>query len=223
MNRAKRTDLITIVVLCVTVLAILLSAMLGSETQEQSEDALPAKEVTYEDYNGKKIGIATGTNLEAESFKYFPDSEYLYFDGYSGLTTALALDPTMIAEVLTVIRELAREGMTMIIVTHEMRFARTVSNRVFYMDEGGIYEQGSPEQIFEHPTREKTRRFIKRLKKLQFSINASSYDYLGTINQLEHFGSDAALSPQDLRNVMLAIEELVFQCIVPAASKTSTP
>lgn len=66
MNRAKRTDLITIVVLCVTVLAILLSAMLGSETQEQSEDALPAKEVTYEDYNGKKIGIATGTNLEAE-------------------------------------------------------------------------------------------------------------------------------------------------------------
>lgn len=219
MNRAKRTDLITIVVLCVTVLAILLSAMLGSETQEQSEDALPAKEVTYEDYNGKKIGIATGTNLEAESFKYFPDSEYLYFDGYSGLTTALALDPTMIAEVLTVIRELAREGMTMIIVTHEMRFARTVSNRVFYMDEGGIYEQGSPEQIFEHPTREKTRRFIKRLKKLQFSINASSYDYLGTINQLEHFGSDAALSPQDLRNVTLAIEELVFQCIVPAARK----
>ena len=49
----------------------------------------PTREVTYEDYNGKQIGIATGTNLEAESFKYFPNSEYLYFDGYPGLSTAL--------------------------------------------------------------------------------------------------------------------------------------
>ena len=128
-----------------------------------------------------------------------------------------ALDPTMIAEVLAVIRELAREGMTMMIVTHEMRFARTVSNRVFYMDEGGIYEQGSPEQIFEHPTREKTRQFIKRLKKLHLSIDSSSIDYLGAISQLERFGSDAALSSKMLRNVTLALEELVFQCIVPSA------
>lgn len=68
-----------------------------------------------------------------------------------------ALDPSMIAEVLYVIRELADQGMTMLIVTHEMKFARDVSNRIFYMDEGGIYEEGSPEQIFEHPVREKTR------------------------------------------------------------------
>lgn len=127
-----------------------------------------------------------------------------------------ALDPTMIAEVLAVIRELAREGMTMMIVTHEMRFARTVSNRVFYMDEGGIYEQGTPEQIFEHPTREKTRQFIKRLKKLHLSIDMASIDHLGTIAQLERFGSDAALSTKALRNVTLTLEELVFQCIVPA-------
>ena len=128
-----------------------------------------------------------------------------------------ALDPTMIGEVLAVIRELAREGMTMMIVTHEMRFARTVSNRVFYMDEGGIYEQGTPEQIFEHPAREKTRQFIKRLKKLHLSIDTASIDYLGTIATLERFGSDAALSPKALRNVTLTLEELVFQCIVPAA------
>lgn len=130
-----------------------------------------------------------------------------------------ALDPTMIGEVLAVIRELAREGMTMMIVTHEMRFARTVSNRVFYMDEGGIYEQGTPEQIFEHPTREKTRQFIKRLKKLHLSIDTASVDYLGTIAKLERFGSDAALSPKALRNVTLTLEELVFQCIMPAARK----
>lgn len=127
-----------------------------------------------------------------------------------------ALDPTMIAEVLSVIRDLAREGMTMMIVTHEMRFARTVSNRVFYMDEGGIYEQGSPEQIFDHPTREKTRRFIKRLKTLELTIDTASSDYLKAISQIERFSSDAALSPRTLRNVTLALEELVFQCIVPA-------
>ena len=62
-----------------------------------------------------------------------------------------ALDPTMVSEVLAVIRRLARDGMTMAIVTHEMDFARDVSNRVFYMDEGTIYEEGTPQQIFENP------------------------------------------------------------------------
>lgn len=72
-----------------------------------------------------------------------------------------ALDPSMKTEVLSVIRSLADEGMTMMIVTHEMSFAREVSNRIFYMDEGLIYEEGSPEQIFDHPRKEKTRRFIR--------------------------------------------------------------
>ncbi len=71
-----------------------------------------------------------------------------------------ALDPTMIGEVLAVIKALADEGMTMMIVTHEMQFAKAVSNRVFYMDDGGIYEEGTPEKIFETPQREKTRRFV---------------------------------------------------------------
>ena len=75
-----------------------------------------------------------------------------------------ALDPTMIGEVLAVIRTLAEEGMTMMIVTHEMKFAQEVSNRVFYMDDGGIYEDGTPEQIFEHPEKELTRRFIQKFK-----------------------------------------------------------
>ena len=60
-----------------------------------------------------------------------------------------ALDPTMVSEVLAVIRNLARQGMTMLVVTHEMKFAREVSTRVFYMDEGIIYEEGTPEQIFD--------------------------------------------------------------------------
>ena len=79
-----------------------------------------------------------------------------------------ALDPTMVGEVQAVIRDLAKTGgdgpsaKTMMIVTHEMNFARSISNRVFYMDEGGIYEDGAPEQIFENPQREKTRRKRKR-------------------------------------------------------------
>ncbi len=91
-----------------------------------------------------------------------------------------ALDPTMVAEVLGMIRDLARTGMTMMIVTHEMRFARDVSTRVLYMDEGGIYEDGTPEQIYEHPTREKTRQFIGRLRTLSLTIDSpQSFDFSG--------------------------------------------
>ena len=61
----------------------------------------------------------------------------------------------MTSEVLAVIRRLAKEGMTMVIVTHEMEIARSISSRVFYMDEGIIYEEGTPQQIFENPQREK--------------------------------------------------------------------
>ena len=68
-----------------------------------------------------------------------------------------ALDPKMVSEVLAVIRKLAQEGMTMMIVTHEMNFARNISTRVFYMDEKGIYEDGTPQQIFENPQRPKTK------------------------------------------------------------------
>ena len=70
-----------------------------------------------------------------------------------------ALDPTMVGEVLSVIRKLADDGMTMMIVTHEMQFAKDVSNRVFYMDEGGIYEEGSPEQI-SHTLRRKKQKSL---------------------------------------------------------------
>ena len=71
-----------------------------------------------------------------------------------------ALDPTMVSEVQAVIRDLSRSGKTMLIVTHEMNFARAISNRVFYMDEGGIYEDGTPDEIFDNPKKELTRRFI---------------------------------------------------------------
>ncbi len=78
-----------------------------------------------------------------------------------------ALDPTMVGEVLSVIKNLAREGMTMLIVTHEMSFARKVSNRVFYLDQGIIYEEGSPEEIFDHPKKERTQQFMQGLDRMK--------------------------------------------------------
>lgn len=73
-----------------------------------------------------------------------------------------ALDPEMVGEVLDVIRSLAQEGMTMIIVTHEMAFARDVSNRTIFMDRGVIAEEGSPDQIFKNPQNPRTREFLSR-------------------------------------------------------------
>jgi putative lysine transport system ATP-binding protein len=76
-----------------------------------------------------------------------------------------ALDPEMVGEVLKVMKELAETGLTMLIVTHEMEFAKEVSDRVVFMDKGVIAEEGSPEQIFNHPTQERTREFLKRTLK----------------------------------------------------------
>lgn len=72
-----------------------------------------------------------------------------------------ALDPSMVVEVLNVIRALAKKGLTMLIVTHEMQFAREVSDRIFFLSDGIIYEEGTPEEIFDHPQKEKTQAFVK--------------------------------------------------------------
>jgi polar amino acid transport system ATP-binding protein len=74
-----------------------------------------------------------------------------------------ALDPELVAEVLEVIRELAAGGMTMVLATHEMSFAREVANRVCFLDAGRILEDGTPERIFSEPREERTRRFLQRV------------------------------------------------------------
>lgn len=73
-----------------------------------------------------------------------------------------ALDPELTGEILRVIRQLAEENMTMVVVTHEMAFARDVSDRVIFMDEGIIVEEGEPQQVIEHPQSERTRAFLAR-------------------------------------------------------------
>ena len=74
-----------------------------------------------------------------------------------------ALDPEMVGEVLDVMKELAHEGMTMVVVTHEMGFAREVADRVLFMDSGVIVEEGTPEQIFEHPRSERLQSFLAKV------------------------------------------------------------
>ena len=88
------------------------------------------------------------------------DPEAILFDEPTS-----ALDPEMVGEVLKTMKALAESGLTMLIVTHEMEFAKEVSDRVIFMDKGLIAEQGTPEQIFENPQEERTKEFLKRFLK----------------------------------------------------------
>lgn len=131
-----------------------------------------------------------------------------------------ALDPAMVGEVEAVIRQVAESGATMMIVTHDMMFARRISNRVFYMDEGGVYEEGPPEEIFERPKREKTRQFIHQLKVLTLSIESREFDFIGCHAEIEAFGrkNDA---PQDVvQSLLLLFEEIVTQLLLPLLPET---
>ena len=98
-----------------------------------------------------------------------------------------ALDPTMVGEVLSVIRQLAKEGMTMLIVTHEMKFAHDVSTRIFFMYDGYIHEDGSPRQIFESPVHSATKAFIQRIRKEVFEIDGPDFDFLGMHSAISAF------------------------------------
>jgi ABC-type polar amino acid transport system ATPase subunit len=87
-----------------------------------------------------------------------------------------ALDPELVGEVLVVIRDLARDGMTMLVVTHEMQFARDVGDRLIFMDEGRIVEQGRPSDVLDSPKEERTRRFLRRSLQLAHSLDELEID-----------------------------------------------
>ena len=136
------------------------------------------------------------------------DPEVILFDEPTS-----ALDPTMVSEVLGVIRTLANQGMTMVIVTHEMRFARDVSTRIFYMDQGIVYEEGTPEQIFDNPVKERTKVFINRIHDYHYTIASPRYDLYELQGGLVQFCSKYFL-PYDIQNKVQLLVEEVLQ-IVP--------
>ena len=162
---------------------------------------LASKALNYPDElsGGQKQRVAIARTLAM-------DPEIVLFDEPTS-----ALDPTMVGEVLSVIRKLASTGMTMMIVTHEMKFARDVSNRVFYMDEGVIYEDGTPEQIFDHPRKKKTGAFIHQLKTLEIACDSKDADLPVAVSAIEEFGRRQFMSQKQIYAIQLAFEEIVVQ------------
>lgn len=166
---------------------------------------LAGRELKYPDQlsGGQKQRVAIARTLAMEP-------EIILFDEPTS-----ALDPTMVAEVLAVINRLAQEGMTMLIVTHQMRLAKTVSTRIFYMDGGVICEDGTPDQIFNHPQKEQTRRFINGLDWLRRRFHRDDLDYLGFISEIHAFALKKMFTPELLYRVEAAIEEVYLQTIMP--------
>ncbi len=166
---------------------------------------LEDKERNYPDElsGGQKQRIAIARTLAMEP-------EIILFDEPTS-----ALDPTMVDEVLAVIKRLAQEGMTMLIVTHEMRFAKNVSTRVLYLDEGTIYEEGTPDQIFNHPQKELTRRFIDRLDGFHKSFTRRTLDYLGFTSELRAFALKKMFTPKLVKDIEAVVEEIYLRSILP--------
>lgn len=132
-----------------------------------------------------------------------------------------ALDPTMVGEVLATIRMLAKRDMTMLIVTHKMAFAREVATRVLYFNQGGIYEEGTPEQLFDQPQRPGTQAFVKRLKTFEREITSPTFDFIAVSTDIEEFGRRQLLSQRQIHHLQMVFEELCVQTLLARGSRAS--
>lgn len=121
-----------------------------------------------------------------------------------------ALDPTMVSEVLAVIRQLAKTGITMLIVTHEMNFARNVSNRVFFMYGGKILEDGLPEQVFGHPQHNETRTFIQRIRSLHFVFSSEDDDFYAMTGAIDNFCVKYSIKTNRIAKLLHIVEEMLL-------------
>lgn len=180
--------------------------LLGRNRQEAYDKAmdllwkvgLGAKALSYPDElsGGQQQRIAIARTLAM-------DPEIILFDEPTS-----ALDPSMIGEVQAIIRMIAKTGRTMMIVTHEMDFARKISNRVLYMDEGGIYEEGTPKQIFENPQKDKTRKFIQRLSTLSYRIEDTEFDLETITEELQLYAEKLLIENERTSKLQIALEEI---------------
>ena len=120
----------------------------------------------------------------------------------------------MIGEVQAVIRMLAKSGITMMIVTHEMDFARKIASRVLFMDEGGIDEEGTPKEIFEHPQKPNTIKFIKRLTSLTYKIETVDYDFTEAYDELQQYAEKLLIENERISDLQIALEEIVVNNVM---------
>ena len=180
--------------------------LLGRSRQEAYDKAMElldkvglyAKALNYPDElsGGQQQRIAIARTLAM-------DPEIILFDEPTS-----ALDPSMIGEVQTIIRMIAKTGRTMMIVTHEMDFAKKISNRVIFMDDGEIYEEGTPKEIFDHPKKEKTIRFIKRLSSLTYRIENRDFDFEALAEELAQYSEKLLIEIDRTSKVQIALEEI---------------
>lgn len=190
----------------------------GMSRQEAYEQAaslletigLADKLLAYPDElsGGQKQRVAIARTLAMEP-------EIILFDEPTS-----ALDPAMVGEVKSVIYALAKQGMTMMIVTHDMEFARTVSNRIFYMDQGMIYEEGTPEQIFNSPKKERTIQFIRKLSVYKKAYEGKRFDLPELMAQAENFCRKLLIPNRVILRLQMVIEELVVQKILSVSADT---
>lgn len=167
-----------------------------------------ANDYPYQLSGGQKQRVAIARTLAM-------DPDVILFDEPTS-----ALDPTMVGEVQIVINDLSKMGKTMLIVTHEMRFAKEISNRVFYMDQGVIYEDGTPEQIFDHPKKDLTRKFINHLKVLELLIKDEGYDFIELDNKIGEYCYLNGMSIRLRYRLRLVFEEIIKQMLYQVLNYT---
>lgn len=125
-----------------------------------------------------------------------------------------ALDPTMVDEVETVIKRLVDNGMTSIIVTHEMRFARNIASNILFLAEGGVYEEGSPDQIFDNPQKDLTRRFIYRSRMYEEALNKTDIDIYELCSRIRQYAIAYGLTRKQSKGIEYFCEELIYPLIM---------
>ena len=124
-----------------------------------------------------------------------------------------ALDPTMVGEVLAVIRMLAKRSLTMLIVTHEMNFAREVADRILFFADHGIYEQGKPDDIFDRPKKPLTIDFINKIKHFSYEITTPDFDLMEFQGGIQTFGEKYGLKSTHINRLELCCEELIYEML----------
>jgi ABC-type polar amino acid transport system ATPase subunit len=185
--------------------------LLGRNRQEAYEKAMDllnkvglwAKALSYPDElsGGQQQRVAIARTLAM-------DPEIILFDEPTS-----ALDPSMIGEVQSIIRMIAKTGRTMMIVTHEMDFARKIANRVIFMSDGEIYEEGTPKEIFENPQKEKTRKFIQRLSTITYRIESRDFDFAPVYDELQAYAEKLLIENERMSKLQMCLEEICMNNI----------
>ena len=120
-----------------------------------------------------------------------------------------ALDPTMVGEVQGVLRLLAKDGLTMLIVTHRMRLARDIASRTFFLHQGRLLEDGTPDQIFKHPQYPETQSFVQQIHTLRFNIATRRFDFYDMMSRIRQFCLRYAI-PEKMDPVTHIVEEMLL-------------